>query len=505
MAKKTIFSEMWDSYRGVIMHSIVTSFGLDFIVKDQAGGDVDTIHGVRETGQYKNARNAADYDSRGSYDSVAYHHNEAYDGTIRTARERQEFMDDAYVPGNRVFYGKAAGLGTDRKANLDHVISAKEIHDDRGRALAGLDGVELANQSPNLQFTNEHLNKSMRDMSIDEYIQWRADRGDPLPEDQIAQMREKDAVARENMDRQINMAYYSSDKFLLDAAAAAANRGLEMGARQALGFVFIELWCACEDEVKALPAGVSFSDCMSAVAVGLRKGMENAMQKHKQLLSQFEQGFMSGALASMTTTLINIFVTTDKNTVRYIRQVSTTVVQVGNILLVNPHDLLLGDQLKEATVALATGASILAGTAVGNQIARTPVGQDERFGTIVQTFCSSLVSGLLSCTLLIMVDRSKFMHDLVAKMNHFGSVDHDIRETAAAFVQLAAEVAECDISEFQQEVALLEAYTSRIAAAVDDDLHDILVEMYEEFELSTPWEGDFDSFMSDPNNFLVFE
>ena len=42
MAEQTVFSEMWKAYRGVILHSIVTSFGLDFIVQDQHGGDVDT-------------------------------------------------------------------------------------------------------------------------------------------------------------------------------------------------------------------------------------------------------------------------------------------------------------------------------------------------------------------------------------------------------------------------------------------------------------------------------
>ena len=59
MAGQTVFSEMWKAYRGVVLHSIVTSFGLDFIVRDQHGGDIDTIHGVRETSQYKNTRNAA--------------------------------------------------------------------------------------------------------------------------------------------------------------------------------------------------------------------------------------------------------------------------------------------------------------------------------------------------------------------------------------------------------------------------------------------------------------
>lgn len=189
MANETVFSQMWDAYRGVILHSIVTSFGLDFLVHDQHGGDVDTVRGARESGQYKNALNAAAYESRGKYSGIEYHHNDAYVSTVRAARDSHAFFEDAYVPGNRIYYGKASGLGSGQRANLDHVISAHEIHDDRGRVLAGLDGVEIANQVSNLQFTNENLNKSMSDMTIEEYIQWRVDRGAPLPPEVVAQLK----------------------------------------------------------------------------------------------------------------------------------------------------------------------------------------------------------------------------------------------------------------------------------------------------------------------------
>ena len=86
MAEQTVFSEMWTAYRGIIMCSIVTSFGLDFIVNYQHGGDVDTIHRVRETGQYKNAKNESAYEARGNYDPVAYHHNDEYDKIQYTAQ-----------------------------------------------------------------------------------------------------------------------------------------------------------------------------------------------------------------------------------------------------------------------------------------------------------------------------------------------------------------------------------------------------------------------------------
>lgn len=505
MENETVFSQMWDAYRGVILHSIVTSFGLDFLVHDQHGGDVDTIHGVRESGQYKNHRNEEAYENRGVYDSREYHHNDAYDSTVRAARDSHAFFEDAYMPGNRIYYGKASGLGSDRRANLDHVISAHEIHNDRGRVLAGLNGVNLANQSANLQFTNERLNKSMGDMTIEEYIQWRVDRGDPLPPEVVAQMREKDSAARKEYERRISEAYYSSDKFILDAAAAASKRGIEMGVRQALGFVFIQLWCACEDEIKELHSGVSFPDCAQAVGTGLQKGLDNVRTNYKELFEQLEQGFTAGALASLTTTLINIFLTTDKDMVRYIRQGYTTVVQVGNILLINPDDLLLGEQLKSAMVSLTTGASVIAGTAVGNQIAKTPIGQDGKIGMVVQNFCASLVSGLISCTLLIMIDRSEFICKVVERLNVYGSVEHDIRETSEAFMALAAEISQYDMTEFKEQVAKLDAYTKQMLCADDDNIHELLLDMFEEYGISLPWEGDFDDFMGNPDNCLVFD
>lgn len=506
MPAESIFSQMWNAYRSIILRSIVTSFGLDFIVRDQTGGDVDTIHNVRETGQFKSAQNEVNYQNRGEYNGIAYHHNDTYDSTIRMAKESHAFFDDAYVPGNRIYYGKASGLGTEHRANLDHVISAHEIHNDKGRSLSGLDGVDLANQPSNLKFTNEHLNKSMGDKSVEEYIKWRAESGNPLPPDVAEQMRKKDSAARQEYEHHISEAYYSSDKFIMDAGRAAMKRGAEMGIRQALGFVFIEIWCACEDELKVLPPKATFKDGTEAIKTGIQKGLINAKKNYKELVSQIEQGFTAGALASLTTTLINIFVTTDKNTVRYIRQGYTIIVQVGNILLNNPEDLLLGDQLKTALVSLTTGASVLAGTFVGNQIEKTPIGKDKHIGAVVQNFCASLVSGLISCTLLIMIDRSKFIGDLVKKMNIYGTVDNEIRGTSAAFIAIAAEIAQYDITGFTTQVEAFQACTKQIIKAKnDEELHDVLLGIFDEYGVPLPWEGDFDTFMGNPENFLVFE
>src|SRR5690606_38750339 len=56
------------------------------------------------------------------------------------------------------------------KRDLDHVQSAKEIHNDAGRELAGLDGVELANQNTNLKSTGMSINRSKQDLPIEEFL-----------------------------------------------------------------------------------------------------------------------------------------------------------------------------------------------------------------------------------------------------------------------------------------------------------------------------------------------
>lgn len=505
--ENNVFADIWKQYERVVLHSLITSFGLDFLVRDQHGGDVDTVHGVRE-GIYKNPDNAAAYAARGDYDSIAYHTDPRYVSKVRSARAAYNAdgttVADAYVPGRKLHFTKASGVGTTGRANLDHVVAAKEIHDDAGRVLAGVDGVDLANSDYNLRFTNEQLNKSKGEASVDTVIE-RGVKGEPLPEEIADRMRAEDQQARAHMNEEINRTYYSSARFLGDAAAAACKRGVEMGIRQAVGFYFLEVWIACEEEFKNINSHCEIGTVLTAIKNGVTKGSENALKNHKELFRNFGEGFIAGAMASVTTTLINIFITTDKNTVRYIRQASASIVQAGSILLINPNDLLVGDQIKAATITLATGASVIAGTYVGSLIERTPIYAIPEVGPFVQTFCSVLVSGLLSCTLLIMLDRSKFINHLVTEMNKYQDASRSYAVLAEEFSRIAAELEGYDIREFHIEVARYGDITERIGASIDtEELQSLMVSVYTAFNIDIPWGDDVDSFMSNPTNKLVF-
>ena len=173
--EEDIYSNIFSQYEDIIIQSLITSFGLDFLldkvgmIKDQHGGDVDTIHNVRQIDKdkqmiYKNKQNEEKYNTREEYNSSNYHSHPNYIKTnAQYSKQRKEgTLIDGYT-----------GEKLDPKIShdLDHIVSSKEIHQDRGRVLSGLKGEDLANDpETNLTPTNYHTNRSKGQKSMDEYL-----------------------------------------------------------------------------------------------------------------------------------------------------------------------------------------------------------------------------------------------------------------------------------------------------------------------------------------------
>ena len=529
--KDNVFESIWKEYESVILQSLVTSFGLDFIVHDRHGGDVDTVHNVRQIGidpemKYKNVNNESDYENRGAYDSGAYHKDPRYIVINKKLSEKKKNgeLTDSYT-------GKK--LARNANVDLDHVVASKEIHEDRGRVLAGLDGLDLANNKENLKPTDRSINRSMQDKDMEAYLaDW--EKKAPERKSKIIALKTKDSLtdkerkeleklekldqidpdkmmienkkARKAYEAKIQKAYYTGGKFYKDTAIAAGSRGAEMGIRQALGFVFVEIYMGAENELKNMSANSDLEEMLKAVGTGVKKGAENAKKKYKEIFSKFGEGFISGSLASITTTICNIFFTTAKNLVRNIRQIYASVVQAGKVLLFNPDNLMFGDRIRTATVIIATGASVLVGTAVGELIGKTPIGLMPGVGPIVQTFSSTLVSGLISCTLLVCLDRSKFMNALIDMLNAIPTEVNNYREVANALERLAAKLEKIDIAKFREDTERYRNISEKIAKSESEtEINDLLLSAYKVFDIRIPWTGDFDSFMGNRNNKLVFD
>lgn len=501
-----VMDSIFNQYERVIIESIISSFGLDFILKDNHGGDVDTIHNVRQIGKdenmtYKNTSNKSNYENRGKYNSGEYHNDKRYIEKNRQIKRDKE---------NGNLYDTYTGdkIKRNDKSDLDHTISAKEIHDDSGRVLAGIKGIDLANSNENLNVTNPHTNRTKKADSMDDFLNKY---GDEYTDEQKTNMKKKDEIARKSYEAKLAKTYYTSPQFAKDVTFAAGSVGVRMGLRQALGFVFAEMWFAVKEELEKVDKDFDFDfgKLLTAIGNGIKGGFENAKIKYKELFEKLKEGAIAGVLSSLTTTLCNIFFTTAKNVVKVIRQSYASLVQAGKVLFINPDNLPFGERIRAIVKILATGASVVAGSLIVEVINKTPIASVPIIGDVIQSFCGIFVTGILSCTLLYFFDRSEIMNKLVRALNNIHTIETEVNyfyRQAEYFEKYAAELINIDIDKFKEETLMYSNIVDDLTESkTEEELNTLLKKAFKLIGVSIPWEGDFESFMSNENSILVFE
>lgn len=415
-----------------IVTSLATSFGLDFLLfKDRVGGEVDTVQNVR-SGIWASAEEQHGYEQRGEYSGKAYHQHSNYiaKGKQDKSKHAKGLLWDPY---------RSKAMSVNEQRNLDHVVSAKEIHDDAGRVLAGLSGVELANQNSNLQSTSETINKSKKQTPINDYLnkvsslvsthektlQSDRERLMALPQDTPQQrndaraledkirktenkinelksldhdaMRRRDAEARIPYDQQINKSYYTSSKFIKQFGSAAGSAGMVMGTRQVLGLVLAEVWFELRQQLQALmdklKSEFSLEKFIESIGASIRGIWKRVQSRFKDFVVVFKDGVFAGVLSSLTTTLINIFVTTQAMAAKIIRELWGQLVKAIKVMFFNPDQLGFVERCRLVTSILATAAATVIGTIVYGQL--VPV-LSFPFGSELAAFASALVTGLVT-------------------------------------------------------------------------------------------------------------
>ncbi len=515
--ERNAYSSIFQQYEKVIIDSLITSFGLDFLIQDQHGGDVDTIHNVRKIGQdelmgYKNSSNESAYNNRPDYDARSYHAGGNFQQTKHKARETwqetYQDIDDEYQSGKIGFYGHTNAINPNRKAELDHIIECKSIYDDRGRVLSGLSGQSLADDPVNFAWTNKSLNASMGAWAKAKNEKYRKEHGCDAPMEMVdikAYVNEHPELdpqakahllahyekAKKAYDQKINCAYYTSKYFFRDTTFAAAKTGFKMGIRQVLGLVFSEIWFAVKDTIKE--GKKNGESLFRSIGEGVKQGLANAKAKYKELMERFLDGAIAGALSSLTTTLCNIFFTTAKSLVRILRQSWASLVSATKVLLFNPDCLPPGETIRAAAKIIATGASVVVGTMVSELVAKTAIGVIPVVGTIAQTFCGTLVTGIISCSFLYLLDNNKAINWIVSIINKIPSVDKAViyyREQAILLERYCADLFSIDLDTFKKETSTIHNAVKTISMDMNTEtLNSTLLNIYQQLGLELPWKS----------------
>lgn len=376
-----------------MVHSLSTAFGLDFLLfQDKKGGDVDTVHKMREYQEELKATQkdkkqnsnsdkvptvhvSADFQAAlqnpPAYQSANYHQDDNY-------RQRGKQDKALQQTGQFVDEYRGKNIAVNENRQLDHVISAHEIHHDPIRILADADGVKLANQDSNFLSTLGYINTKKSKLSVQDFVEklpemkkkkqksiaQNQEKLKTLPENtpqeqhkkreleakirkeqahlaalneiDTAAMLKKDKQARAIYNQQINWAYYTSSKFIGAAAKDMGVKGLTMGARQAFGLVLAEIWFELQAQIPRIyqkcKAHFQLGEFLSDIAQTLNNIWQRVKHRFKDLLQNFQDGVLSGIFASITTTIWNAFQTIGGNAIKIIRETWGSLIQAAKLI-----------------------------------------------------------------------------------------------------------------------------------------------------------------------------
>lgn len=511
-----------EELENTVLESLVKTFGLDSrLFDDKRGGDVDTIHKAREwqKQQGNNSNNKDDsiymsqdfiesYKRRREYDPEKYHKSKSYiKNNKNISQEKKEgTLVDAYT-GEQV--------STNAKVDQDHVVSAKEIHDDAGRVLAEMGGVNLANSRSNLKGTNRSINRSKKDMTMEKFIasipqkienkqkeldkaKARLEKLESAPlkdQNKIDEEKKKirnaekyieehkkvqenpelakkaDKEARKNINKKINKKYYTSEKFFKATMNDMANKGLAMGVRQTFGLIFTEIWFEFRIQVPEIyrrnRTNFDLGNFLRDVQRTLKAIFQRVKDKFKDLLITFKDGFISGAMASLSTTLMNTVTITNKLVGKMIREMWNSLVGIIKVLFFNPNNLAMGDLIKEVMRLLGLGISTLAGSYVYAALKTTPIHSIPYIGDDITSFLSALSIGVLNLGFVYFLEHSEIMQKVWGYLNQFKpktTIENMILYMQEVNQKLDVYLAELARVEFNFNVDELMAFNTQLAA-----------------------------------------
>lgn len=327
--------------------AVVGHFGLAAVVlNSKDGGNVNTTHNVRKE-IYASEAEKQLYENRGEYDSKHYHADKNY---IAINKEQSELKKQ----GQSIDYITGKRIKLNDSTDLDHIVSAKTIHDDRARVLAGSDGAKLANTRDNLTLTDSTLNRSKKTKTAEQFLARRDERIAELKQveqkrgyltqselnEQRKLKKQKEIndeefkkaynESKENIDKKVDRAYYTSAKPYKEALITGAQDAGKMAIHFAIGEILKEFIIGMSDELKTLFkefGNESLGDIFKRFKERLEKIWANLHAKWKDIIAgSFEAGIVA-FFGNLVVFVINIFFTTLKRIVRIIRAGFTSLYQ----------------------------------------------------------------------------------------------------------------------------------------------------------------------------------
>lgn len=394
-------------------------------------------------------------------------------------------------------------------ANLDHVVSRKELYENQRRKQANLDTKDLANKEENLKPTNENLNKSKKDKSVEDYLSKREQReGDLIRQNERVNKKLEESnmsdvekhLQKEKNDKALQNKLDADDELMKQAdkkARKAINKDIATGVVKEAGKK------AGKDALKVATISALFSllkEIMNSFIHFLKsksKTFGNFLAEMKEAIKSFFSKIMSavqtGVSALVGTLVSEIFgpiVSVFKKLASFIKQGVSSFIDALNYLKDKsnknkPFSVKVAQVGKIVTAGLTVGSAIVLGevfekcllTVPGMQITLPSLGT---LANLIGLFLGSLVSGLIGAVVLNLLDRfiakklrSETTKEIIEKQNNVVNIQQLQIYVAESKIEKSKLIATSDIRGRHQFVKeQIEAALGRVANNTDSKTSD---------------------------------
>jgi len=500
------FGSLLLEYEKVVVKSLVTSFGLDFLMfSDKIGGEVQTLH---------NAKNGVFSDKKYEERFNQNYDRKQYEDT----KAMKSYKKEQFKNNEKVYSGYTnREVNKDGSTHTEHIYSAGEYHrNDKARLFQSNERrKEVINDDKNFTLLESNINQSKGDQNMQEFLDKKKRGEEKANAERFGidrqQATQKYDDAKTYVNKQVmydEIKHYSSEVTKKGVASAA-----KMGLRQCLGIIFAEVWMTVREElphtIRELKEDFELDELLKKTTDIVKKAFENIKSKYKELLDSFRDGAIAGFLSTLSSTIINIFFTTAKSVGRILRNSWSSIVEAVKILVLNPDKLPFGEQIKAVSKIIATCISVICGSLIQEALSKIiptiPVLSD-----VLPLFIGTMVTGIMTVSFMYFLDNSDKVKKIVNYLNQLKSKAEltleYYKEVNKKLNVYVANLVSIDIKEFEKEIEDVRQINRKLSSTTD--LNEFSNILYKELNTRgiklqfTNFE-EFDDFMKDKNSILI--
>ena len=440
------------------------------------------------------------------------HQGETYDEVGKKIMQDPKYKDinkamkEQQQAGNLKDEYTGKNITQNNKANLDHVVSRKELFENNRRKQAGINTEDLANKDENLKPTNEALNKSKGAKSVDKYISGREQREKDLREQSKRANKKIDESnmsdvekreAKEKNNKRLQDKFDADDKLMKKAdrqarkaisneiAKGVAKETVKKAGKDALKQMALTALFSLLKEI--MKGFVRFLKSQGKSLNFFLEEMKKSIKIFFEKISSVLQTGASSVVGTIVTEIFGPIVSTFKKLASLIKQGASSVWEAVRYLgdkenKNKPFSIKIAQVCKIITTGLLAGGAIFLGDLFEKLLLSVPGMQIElpllgSLASVIGMFLAGLVSGLIGAVVINFIDKfiakkqNSYAQDaIIEEGNKIIAKQHQFQIVSEAMLERDKENAKVNILGRHQEAVsvMKDAYGNIMENFVED-------------------------------------